>query len=133
LAVISHGSRTGGRLPRGPHRLTSEEVAADQRRRLIDAMLQLAGANSYAATTVAEVIERAEVSRKTFYAHFADREGLLLAAFDATSPATLEEVRAASQRTGGPTRQIEALMRRLCRVARESPNTIALSTIGSPR
>jgi AcrR family transcriptional regulator len=129
MVVISHGSRTGGRLPPGPHRLTADQVAADQRQRLLDAMTQLAGESGYAATTVAEIIERAEVSRKTFYAHFADRNGLLLAAFDATAPVTLEEVRTASRRMGGPTRQIEALIRRLCRVARESPSTIALSTI----
>jgi AcrR family transcriptional regulator len=129
MAVISHSSRTGGRLPRGPHRLTNEEVAADQRQRLIDAMLQLAGEQGYVATTVATIIKRAEVSRKTFYAHFNDRSDLLLAAFDATSPSALEQVRSASRRTGGATRQIEALMRRLCRIARESPNTIALSTI----
>jgi AcrR family transcriptional regulator len=129
MVVISHGSRTGGRLPPGPHRLTSEQVAADQRQRLIDAMLQLVGEDGYAATTVAEVIERAEVSRKTFYEHFEDRKSLLLAAFDASAPVALEEVRAASRRTGGPTRQTEALMWRLCRVARENPSTIALSTI----
>ena len=129
MAVISHGSRSGGRLPRGPHRLSSEQVAADQRQRLIDAMVQLVGKSGYAATTVAAIIEQAEVSRKTFYEHFADRESLLLAAFDATAPAVLEEVRTASRRTGGPTRRIEALMRRLCRSARESPSTVALSTI----
>jgi AcrR family transcriptional regulator len=129
VAVISHGSRSGGKLPRGPHRLTADQVATDQRRRLIDAMVQLAGKRGYASTSVAGVIERAEVSRKTFYEHFADRESLLLAAFDATSPAALEEVRAASRRVEGPARQIEALMRRLCRLARESPRTIALSTI----
>jgi AcrR family transcriptional regulator len=129
MAVISHRSRSGGRLPRGPHRLTSEQVSADQRRRLIDAMVQLAGTGGYASTTVARVIERAEVSRKTFYEHFADRESLLLTAFDATSSVALEEVTTAARRTGGPTRQINALMRRLCRVARDSPNTIALSTI----
>jgi AcrR family transcriptional regulator len=130
MAVISHSTRTGGKLPRGPHRLTSEQVAVDQRQRLIDAMLWLAGESGYAAaTTVADVIERAEVSRKTFYAHFADRDELLLATFDATALSAFEGVRAASLSTGGPTRRIEAFMRRLCRVARESPSTIALSTI----
>jgi AcrR family transcriptional regulator len=129
MAVISHRSRSGGKLPRGPHRLTTDEVATDQRQRLLDAMVQLVGGHGYAATTVAEIVKRAEVSRKTFYEHFADRGTLLLAAFDATAPVALEEVRAASQRTGGATRQIEALMRRLCRIARESPSTIALSTI----
>ncbi len=129
MAVSSHGKRAGGKLPRGPHRLTSEEVAADQRQRLIDAMLQLAAERGYAATTVADIIKRAEVSRKTFYAHFNERRQLLLAAFDATAPAVFAEVETASQRTGGPTRQLEALMLRLCRLARESPGTIALSTI----
>jgi AcrR family transcriptional regulator len=129
MAVISHDSRTGGKLPRGPHRLTTEQVAGDQRQRLIDAIVRLVGESGYATTTVADMIERAEVSRKTFYAHYPDRDALLLSAFDATAPVALEEVRAASRRTGGPTRQIEALMRRLCRMARESPSTIALSTI----
>ena len=129
MSVISQGSQSGGRLPRGPHQLSSEQVAEDQRQRLIDAMVELTGKTGYAATTVAGIIKRAEVSRKTFYQHFADRDSLLLAAFDDTSSAALEEVRAASQRTGGPTRQIEALMRRLCRVAREAPSAIALSTV----
>jgi AcrR family transcriptional regulator len=129
VAVISHGSRSGGRLPSGPHRLTADEVAADQRQRLVDAMVQLAGKRGYASTSVASIIERAEVSRKTFYEHFSDRESLLLAAFDATSSVALEEVRSVPRRTGEPIRQIEALMRRLCRVARERPDTITLSTI----
>jgi AcrR family transcriptional regulator len=129
MAVISHGNRTGGRLPHGPHQLTTEQVAADQRERLLRAIVGLVGERGYAATTVADVIARAEVSRKTFYAHFDDRDALLLAAFDETSSDTLEQVRAASQRTGGPTRQVEALMRRLCGIARERPGAIALSTI----
>jgi AcrR family transcriptional regulator len=129
MAVISQSGGTRGKLPRGPHRLTDEQVAADQHRRLIEAMVTLAGKHGYAATTVAGIIKRAEVSRKTFYEHFKAREDLLLAAFDATSSATFEDVRAAARRTGGPTRQFEALMRRLVRVARESPGTIALCTI----
>jgi AcrR family transcriptional regulator len=129
MAVTSQGGGSTGKLPRGPHRLTGEQVAEDQRARLIAAMVRLAGERGYAATTVADIIGRAEVSRKTFYEHFSGREELLLAAFDATSPAVFEEIRAAAQRTGGPTRQFEALMRRLARVARESPGTIALSTI----
>jgi AcrR family transcriptional regulator len=129
MSVRSGSERTGGRLPRGPHRLTTEQVAADQRQRLIGALVVLAGERGYAATTVAGIIAQAEVSRKTFYEHFEDRKGLLLAAFDTVSAATLGEVRAASKRTGGPTRRLEALMRRLCRIARESPGTIALTTI----
>lgn len=37
----------------------------------------------YAATTVADVVAGAGVSRRTFYEHFADREDCFLAAYDA--------------------------------------------------
>ena len=121
------GKGSGGRLPHGPHGLTPEEVEADQRARLIAAMVQLVSDNGYAATTVGHLIDRAGVSRKTFYTHFDDREDLLLAAFDEISPAALEDVRAAVRMKGGPTRQLEALMRRLCRIGEKSPGTIALS------
>jgi AcrR family transcriptional regulator len=115
-------------LPRGPHNLTPEQVASDQRSRLIDAMVELVGEQGYAATSVGQVIERAGVSRKTFYTHFDDRKGLLLATFDTVAPAVFEQLAEAAEVKGGPTRQLEALMRRLCRVGVESPGTIALST-----
>jgi AcrR family transcriptional regulator len=129
MVIDSHEDRTGGTLPRGPHRLTDAQVAEDQRKRLIDAMIELAAERGYATTTVADIIKRAQVSRKAFYEHFDDRKDLLLAAFDTVSPAAFEAIRAATQRGGGPSRQFEALMRRLCRLGRESPGTIALSTI----
>src|SRR3984957_5205015 len=129
MVVDSHKDRTGGKLPRGPHKLTDAQVADDQRKRLIEAMIQLAAELGYAATTVADIIKRAQVSRKSFYEHFEDRKDLLLAAFDSVAPAGFEAVRAAAQRGGGPSRRVEALMRRLCRLARENPGTIALSTI----
>jgi AcrR family transcriptional regulator len=129
MVVSSRSDRSRGKLPRGPHKLEPAQVAADQRRRLIDAMAQAVIESGYAATTVADLIAQAEVSRKTFYEHFVDREALLLAAFDDAAAIELEQARAASKRTGGSTRQFEAVMRRLCRVAGESPGRIALCTI----
>jgi AcrR family transcriptional regulator len=129
MAVISHGEGIGGRLPRGPHQLSPEQVDADQRQRLIDAMIAEVAEHGYAASTVAGLIERAGISRKTFYAHYPSREELLLAAFDSSSTATLKLVRHACRRTGGSTRRLESAMRRLCRSARESPGTIELATI----
>lgn len=121
--------KRGGPSSNGPSKEERhEEVLADQRQRMIDAMVTLVGEQGYAATTVAHVIERAGVSRKTFYEHFTERKDLLVAAFDEAAPIALEQAQAASERTGGSTRQLESMMRRLCRFARESPGTIALAT-----
>jgi AcrR family transcriptional regulator len=95
----------------------------------MNAMVELAGVKGYADTTVADLIERAEVSRKTFYALYSDREELLRAAFEDISCSTFEEVELASQRSGGSTRQLEALMRRLCRSARARAGMIALCNV----
>lgn len=70
------------RLPRGPHRLAREEVLASQRARMLEAMAHAVAAKGYAATTVANVVGGAGVSRKTFYEHFHDKEDCFLAAFD---------------------------------------------------
>jgi AcrR family transcriptional regulator len=50
---------------------------------MLDAMAQACAAEGYGGATVAAVIARAGVSRKTFYEHFRDREDCFLAAYDA--------------------------------------------------
>src|SRR5215210_6483568 len=70
-------------LPRGPHGLERDVVLASQRGRMLGAMADAVAAKGYAATTVADVVARAGVSRKTFYEHFRDKEECFLAAFDA--------------------------------------------------
>ena len=57
-------------------------VLASQRGRLLEAMAQVVAGKGYAASTVADVIARAGVSRKTFYEHFRDKEDCFLAAYD---------------------------------------------------
>lgn len=69
-------------LPRGPHRLSREDVAASQRARLLAALTKLLGERGYAAVTIAELARRASVSRGAFYEHFADKQACLLAAYD---------------------------------------------------
>ena len=71
------------RLPRGRHSLSREEVAATQRARLMLALTEAVGESGYAATSVADVIGRAGVSRQTFYEQFTSKLDCFLAAFDA--------------------------------------------------
>jgi AcrR family transcriptional regulator len=53
-----------------------------QRARLLAAMAQVSSERGAANVTVAHVVERAGVSRRTFYELFSDREDCFLAAFD---------------------------------------------------
>jgi len=81
------------RLRSGRHGLTREEVAASQRSRLIEAMAQVVAEKGYPATTVADVVDRAGVSRRTFYEQFADKEACFLATYDAGLTAVLTRIR----------------------------------------
>jgi AcrR family transcriptional regulator len=70
-------------LPRG-------HVTEIQRARMLSAAVEAIEVNGYARLTVAQVISRAKVSRKTFYDLFVDREDCFLAVFERT----LEQMRA---------------------------------------
>src|SRR6266498_996015 len=58
------------RLPSGRHGLTRETIVASQRGRLLDAMAAAVAEKGYAETTVSDVVDRAGVSRRTFYEQF---------------------------------------------------------------
>jgi AcrR family transcriptional regulator len=71
-------------LPRGRHAAPRPVVREAQRARMLAAMVQAVAEKGYARVAVADVIERAGVSRKTFYEQFANKDECFLAAYDAT-------------------------------------------------
>jgi AcrR family transcriptional regulator len=85
-------------LPRGQHALPRHVVAVAQRRRIHDAMVQAVAQRGYAATTVADVIAHAGVSRSTFYEHFSDKEDCFLKAYDEGAEAHFQQVVATAAR-----------------------------------
>lgn len=89
-----------GKFPSGVRKLPADLVSAVQRERLIAAMLQATSELGYRETNVQDVIERAGVSRPTFYEYFANKEACFLAAFDTTA-ARLRDRIAAAARKGG--------------------------------
>jgi AcrR family transcriptional regulator len=88
-------------LPRGRHAAAREVVLASQRGRLLEAMAQCVAEQGYAETTVAQVIRRAGVSRKTFYEHFADKRACFLAAWEVGNEILLAQVLDAGEQTDG--------------------------------
>lgn len=64
----------------GPPR-TQDRRVRKTRRALGEALLELCLEKPYVAITVQDVIDRADVSRSTFYAHYVDKDALLVDAF----------------------------------------------------
>jgi AcrR family transcriptional regulator len=93
----THGLRV---LPRGRHAAPREVVAESQRERLLVAMADATAAKGYANVAVADVIERAGVSRRSFYEHFANKEECFLAAYDAGVAGLLDAIAGAESEAG---------------------------------
>ncbi|MFJ4658041.1 TetR/AcrR family transcriptional regulator [Nocardia sp. NPDC088792] len=71
------------RLPRGTHGLNPADVVHSQRMRMYMGVLEAVAERGYTATTVADIVARANVSRRTFYQQFTGRDDCFSAAFDA--------------------------------------------------
>jgi AcrR family transcriptional regulator len=79
------GDATGAgvvRLPPGRHGLSRDAVSESQRERLLNGVVEAVVEHGYNATTIANLIEAASVSRRTFYEHFAGKEECFLAAYE---------------------------------------------------
>jgi AcrR family transcriptional regulator len=57
-------------------------VWANQRARMLDAMARAVATKGYARVSVADVVQLAGVSRRTFYEQFRDKEDCFLVAYD---------------------------------------------------
>jgi AcrR family transcriptional regulator len=74
----TRGARRGG----GGEGLPREHVSEIQRLRILGAMGEVAAQRGAGAVTVAHIVARAGVSRRTFYDLFEDRQACFLAAFE---------------------------------------------------
>ncbi len=84
------------------------EARASQEHRLLLAMAQLVGARGYGAASVAMVLARARVSRKTFYVYFRDKEHCFLTAYEALTGILIGELEMApGSRAGRSASQLE--------------------------
>lgn len=116
--------RSDGKFPPAARRLPAELVRAVQRERLIMAMLRTAAELGYRAANVQDVIERAGVSRPTFYEHFANKEECFLEAFDSGAERLRRRVGAAARRGGDAWRERVRLgLEELLRFAAREPET----------
>lgn len=97
-------------LSGGSHGLTREEVAAQQRSRLLVAMVEVAAEKGYVATSVADVLKRSRVSRLTFYENFANKEACFIAAYELVTDILAERMEEALRLGGTPLERFDRVV-----------------------
>jgi len=116
-------------LPRGPQALPPEEVAADQRERLYEAMIKSVNENGFVATTISDLVAGAGVSRRSFYEHFANKEECLMATYDALIGRLTARIVEAYDPEEEWTNQIEAFVRALFEASSDRPDAARLVSV----
>ncbi len=111
---------TARRLPRGRHRLSREQVEADQRLRIAAGLVEAMGSDGYVGTSVADIIGRAGVSRETFYRLFDDKRDCFLQTFDLVAEILVERVEQAPVQ-GSPLERVESVVTTYLQVLAAEP------------
>jgi len=112
-----------GRFPSGIRSLPSDLVKAVQRERLIAAVLRAAAELGYSEFSVQDVLDRAGVSRPTFYEHFDNKEDAFLTALDAAGARLRERLGAAVAESGGGWRErLRLALEELLRFVGDEPD-----------
>lgn len=88
-------SRDLAPLPRGRHQLTRDAVEASQRLRLVVGLAEALVDQGYATTPVAAILDRAGVSRQTFYRLYDNKLACFLDALDLVNDVLEGQLRAA--------------------------------------
>jgi AcrR family transcriptional regulator len=123
-AALELLANSSGKFPSGVRKLPSELIRAIQRERLIIAMLNAAAELGYLETNVQDVIDRAGVSRPTFYEHFSNKEDCFLAAFDSSAERLRKKVHSAARKGGDVWRdRVRFGLEALLRFASREPDT----------
>jgi AcrR family transcriptional regulator len=121
------------RLPHGPSGLGREEVARNQRIRIYGGMIESVHRSGYAASTVADVIALAGVSRRAFYEQFSNKEDCFLATYDIVVARARRQLTDAWEAQRGWSNRLDASSRALfthIATSPKGPQLVLVDSIG---
>ena len=119
------------RLPTGAHGLTREQVELDQRERLRTAMIELIAERGYPAVRILDLTQLAHVSRPTFYNLFADKEELLLSAYEDIAGRTTRRIAEAYDGGESLDESVLLAMQAFAELASTEPEAMTLALLGT--
>lgn len=119
------------RLPTGAHGLDPEEVRRNQRERLQTALIELIADRGYQAVRILDLTKLARVSRPTFYSLYADKEELLLAAYDEVVARAGRMIMGAYQSQASPGERLRNAMHAFAELAAAEPEAVSLMVLGA--
>jgi AcrR family transcriptional regulator len=114
-----------------PNPTAAPTVADDSgefRRRLLDGLAASIVEDGYRKTTVADIVRRARTSRRTFYAHFSDKEACFVALLTDANARMIREISAAVDQQAPWTSQVRQAVEAWIACAESEP-AITLSWI----
>jgi AcrR family transcriptional regulator len=88
--------------PPAPGGTSPESTGNPSRIRLLEGLAAAITEKGYAATTIADIVRHARVSKRTFYEHFEDKDACFLASYTAASEETLRAIATAAAAPGLP-------------------------------
>jgi len=109
-------------LPRGRHSLTREQVRTSQRTRLLDAFADLVAEKGYAKVTIADVVTKGGVAKRTFYEYFDDKEACFLEAAEYLAGQVAESIVIPHDPNMSLYHRAEATIRGLLQVLQDHPS-----------
>jgi AcrR family transcriptional regulator len=108
-------------LPSGRHGLPRDQVLANQRTRIIEAVADVSSVAGYGPMTVEDVIVTAGISRRSFYDLFGSKEQAFLAAFDDITGRLFAAIDVARDFSGGFAQRVESSLTALLEFLSEHP------------
>ena len=134
LAAMSSSRGAGRRRRAAPGAgagVGQQRVSAIQRSRMLVALVEVAAERGVGQASVAHIVARAGVSRRTFYELFEDREDCFLAAFDHALARAGEVVLPAYEAERGWRERVRAGLAALLRFLDEEPGLGGLLVVDS--
>ncbi|MGW2522130.1 TetR/AcrR family transcriptional regulator [Streptomyces sp. NPDC001617] len=131
--LVLPGTRTGRdperSLRRGPRRTSPEEVAANQRDRLLDGFVRTVARVGYAHTRVSDICQAAGVTRPVFYELFKGKEDAFLAAHQHGTSLVVGAMEEAHARAADWPSRVRAGLGALLGILAEAPAFAAMAIV----